>query len=143
MQCFMTFYALSHKLDVYIFNINNFNSSGTRRKQVVSLNVFILILLFDIIWISAATFELLQWICDLWFSSNRFDRLSICDYHQMIDYRNKICLYFLPALVFDKCTRHDQCPQNSKCRPTGCDGYTCRCDPNYVHSHNRASCLPG
>eukprot|EP00105_Crassostrea_gigas_P035335 XP_019919483.1 PREDICTED: uncharacterized protein LOC105319910 isoform X1 [Crassostrea gigas] len=46
------------------------------------------------------------------------------------------------ALVFDKCTRHDQCPQNSKCRPTGCDGYTCRCDPNYVHSHNRASCLP-
>lgn len=46
------------------------------------------------------------------------------------------------ALVFDKCTRHDQCPQNSRCRPTGCDGYTCRCDPNYVHSHDRASCLP-
>lgn len=56
----MTFYALSHKLDVYIFNINNFNSSSTRRKQVVSLNVFELILLFDIIWICAATFELLQ-----------------------------------------------------------------------------------
>lgn len=60
MQCFMTFYALSHKLDVYIFNNNNFNSSSTRRKQVVSLNVFELILLFDIIWICAATFELLQ-----------------------------------------------------------------------------------
>lgn len=60
MQCFMTCYALSHKLDVYISNINNFNSSGTRRKQVVSLNVFKLIILFDIIWICAATFELLQ-----------------------------------------------------------------------------------
>lgn len=62
MQCFMTFYALSHKLDVYISNItcNNFNSSSTRRKQVVSLNVFKLIILFDIIWICAATFELLQ-----------------------------------------------------------------------------------
>lgn len=60
MQCFMTFYALSRKLDVYISNINNFNSSSTRRKQVVSLNVFKLIILFDIIWICAATFELLQ-----------------------------------------------------------------------------------
>lgn len=60
MECFMTFYALSHKLDVYISNINNFNSSSTRRKQVVSLNVFKLIILFDIIWICAATFELLQ-----------------------------------------------------------------------------------
>lgn len=60
MQCFMTFYALSHKLDVYIFNIKNFNSNSTRRKQVVSLNVFKLIILFDIIWICAATFESLQ-----------------------------------------------------------------------------------
>lgn len=75
MQCFMTFYALSHKLDVYISNINNFNSSGSRRKQVVSLNVFELIILFDIIWICAATFELLQWTTSgLWLSSS--DRLQ-------------------------------------------------------------------
>lgn len=74
----MIFYALSHIL-IYIFNINTFNSSVTRKKQVVSLNVYELIfkLLFDILCV--ATFELLQWITNnLWLSSSgRLQKLNL------------------------------------------------------------------
>uniref|UniRef100_K1PRW9 EGF-like domain-containing protein n=1 Tax=Magallana gigas TaxID=29159 RepID=K1PRW9_MAGGI len=88
-----------------------------------------------------------------WRDSEKIDSSAICHLHcsDLIKKMTQIhtaaiilgCYFAIAhALVFDKCTRHDQCPQNSKCRPTGCDGYTCRCDPNYVHSHNRASCLP-
>lgn len=47
------------------------------------------------------------------------------------------------ALILEKCTRHAQCPANSGCRPSGCDGYTCRCDVNFVYSDDRSHCIPG
>lgn len=70
---------------------------------------------------------------------------TVCD---NIDWRKttyyEIELFFVSAaLIFEKCTRHSQCPANSGCRPSGCDGYTCRCDVNFVYSDDRSHCIPG
>ncbi|XP_062593530.1 serine-rich adhesin for platelets-like isoform X2 [Saccostrea cucullata] len=44
--------------------------------------------------------------------------------------------------IYEKCTSHEQCPVNARCRPSGCDGYTCRCDVNFVSNDEKSSCLP-
>ncbi|KAK3095559.1 hypothetical protein FSP39_016105 [Pinctada imbricata] len=43
---------------------------------------------------------------------------------------------------FAKCTNHNQCPENSICSPSACDGYTCRCREGYVSSDDKVQCLP-
>ncbi|XP_061190884.1 uncharacterized protein LOC133199001 [Saccostrea echinata] len=46
-------------------------------------------------------------------------------------------------LIFEKCTRHSQCPSNARCRPNGCEGYMCRCVSQFVYSDDRSQCVPG
>ncbi|XP_061190804.1 mucin-2-like [Saccostrea echinata] len=53
------------------------------------------------------------------------------------------CLAVTTAVsIYEKCTNHQQCPLNARCRPSGCDGYTCRCDVNFVSNDEKSSCLP-
>ncbi|XP_069102134.1 uncharacterized protein [Argopecten irradians] len=46
------------------------------------------------------------------------------------------------ADIFGNCFTHAQCPEHSYCGPMACDGYVCLCNPGYVPSDDRMSCLP-
>ncbi|XP_062612010.1 uncharacterized protein LOC134273817 isoform X2 [Saccostrea cucullata] len=46
-------------------------------------------------------------------------------------------------LIFEKCTRHSQCPANARCRPNGCEGYMCQCVSQFVYTDDRSQCVPG
>lgn len=91
---------------------------------------------------------MLEFISNLFIIFTKYMYLTcntVCD---NIDWRKttyyEIELFFVSAaLIFEKCTRHSKCPANSGCRPSGCDGYTCRCDVNFVYSDDRSHCIPG
>ncbi|OWF36501.1 hypothetical protein KP79_PYT23123 [Mizuhopecten yessoensis] len=43
--------------------------------------------------------------------------------------------------ILGRCFTHAQCPDQSHCGPMACDGYVCLCNPGYVPSDDRTSCL--
>ena len=47
------------------------------------------------------------------------------------------------SAIHEVCTSHSDCPAHSSCRPSGCDGYNCLCDREYVASPDRTRCLKG
>ena len=45
--------------------------------------------------------------------------------------------------IYGACSDQSQCPSNSKCRPSSCDGFLCLCNPGYIASLDRTRCMKG
>ena len=49
----------------------------------------------------------------------------------------------ISTAIHEVCTSSEDCPAHSTCRPSGCDGYNCLCDKEYVASSDRTICMKG
>ena len=45
--------------------------------------------------------------------------------------------------IYGACSDHSECPSNSKCRPSSCDGFLCLCEIGFISSTDRTRCMKG